>query len=153
MTVDPSARSRALGYLGAGQAVEVIGEADRHFKVVVDGTEGYVYKFKLTQTPPAGGAVSSRSGGSSSGGSSSGGSSGGGGGGLDTLLGSPKMAASESSSASSIRGLSPISEQYGKGQGISQANINAVVQMENFKVSPNEVNRFQQEGGLGRGSK
>ncbi len=131
MTVDPSGRSRTVGTLSAGQPVNVIGEKGRYYKISVGGKKGYVYKFKLTRKPPAG-RKSSR-----------------GGGDLSSLLGGQKMAAAESSSASSIRGLSPISEQYGKSQGIPQNQIEAVRQMESFQVSPEEVDRFLEEGGLG----
>lgn len=128
LTAEPSARSKKLGHLSAGQAVNVLGTEGKFMKVSVGGKEGYVYKFKLTQNAPSGG---------------------GGGGGLDALVGDQKMAAAETSSGSSIRGLSPISESYAKGKGISPANIASVKNMESFSVPNNQVDQFQAEGGLG----
>ncbi len=128
MTAEPSARSKKLGYLSAGQPVNVLSTEGRFMKISVGGKQGYVFKFKLTQTAPA---------------------SGGGGGGLDALVGDQKMAAAETSSGSSIRGLSPISESYAKGKGISPANIASVKKMESFSVPESQVDQFQAEGGLG----
>jgi hypothetical protein len=59
------------------------------------------------------------------------------------------MAAKESASGSSIRGLSPISEQHAKSKGISQESIDAVKQMEAFKVSAKELDEFMKTGKLG----
>lgn len=128
MTAEASARSKTVGYLSAGQAVNVVGEEGRFTKVSVGGKEGYVFKFKLTSSAPSGG---------------------GGGGGLDALTGSQKMAANESSSGSSIRGLSPISENYAKGHGISADHVNSVKQMESFSVSESQIDAFQEQGELG----
>lgn len=128
MTAEPSARSKKLGYLSAGQPVNVVGTEGKFMKVSVGGKEGYVFKFKLTQTAPEGG---------------------GGGGGLDALMGDQKMAAAETSSGSSIRGLSPISESYGKGKGISPVHINSVKQMESLSIPDSQLDQFQSEGGLG----
>lgn len=129
VTAKPSGRAKTVGYLRAGQAVQVIEKKRRFFKISAGNTQGYVFKFKLTRKAPAGGAK--------------------GGGGLGALFGQQKMAAAESSSASSIRGLSPISEKYAKGQGISSQHVQAVKQMESLTVSDAELDRFQEEGGLG----
>jgi len=68
---------------------------------------------------------------------------------LDVLLGkSPDMSARESSSAASIRGLSPLSQKYGRSQGVAPAVVDAVKQMEQFRVSRPELERFLKEGGL-----
>ncbi len=128
-TSEPSARSKTLGVLSSGAAVDVVGKEGKFYKVSVGGKTGFVYKFKLTKKAPKGKS--------------------GGGGGLGALVGNQKMAAAESSSSSSIRGLSPISEEYAKGHGISQENIAAIKHMESFSVSDQEIDRFQEEGGLG----
>ncbi len=128
MTAEPSARSKSLGYLSAGQAVKVIAKEGRFIKVSVGGKKGYIFKFKLTSKAPSGG---------------------GGGGGLDLLSGNQKMAAAESSSGSSIRGLSPISENYARGHGISAADISAVKKMESLSFSSSQIDAFQEQGGIG----
>jgi len=128
MTAEASARSKSLGYLSAGQAVNVVAKEGKFIKVSVGGKTGYIFKFKLTSSAPSGG---------------------GGGGGLDALTGNQKMAAAESSSGSSIRGLSPISENYAKGHGISADHVASVKQMESLSFSSSQVEAFQEQGELG----
>ncbi len=68
---------------------------------------------------------------------------------LDALLGtSPTMTAQESSSGSSIRGLSPVSENYGKDHKISQDILDSVRRMEDFEISDDEIERFRKAGKL-----
>ena len=59
------------------------------------------------------------------------------------------MSARESASASSIRGLSPVSEEHAQKKGISKEDIQAVKDMENFKVSAGEVDGFLSQRKLG----
>ena len=69
---------------------------------------------------------------------------------LGALGGRQKIAARESSSGSSIRGLSPMAEKTReKTRARRSKNIRAVKQMENFKVSGEELDRFLQQGRLG----
>ena len=68
---------------------------------------------------------------------------------LGALGGRQKIAARESSSGSSIRGLSPISEKHAKNKGISEEEIQAVKQMETFRIHPQEMEKFLKEGRLG----
>ncbi|QPJ63620.1 MAG: hypothetical protein G3M70_17780 [Candidatus Nitronauta litoralis] len=70
---------------------------------------------------------------------------------LDALLGTtPTMTAQESSSGSSIRGLSPVSESYGKDHKISDDILDSVRKMERFEISDEEIRRFQKAGKLNR---
>ena len=59
------------------------------------------------------------------------------------------MAARESASGSSIRGLSPNSEQHARKKGATPESIQAVKDMEDFKVRSEELDRFLEEGKLG----
>lgn len=127
MNAEESSSSKVISVLSSGAAVNVQSKGKRFYKVSAGGKTGYIFKFKLTQTKPGGG----------------------GGGGLDSLVGGQKMAASESSSGSSIRGLSPISEDYAKDKGIKSENVAAVRQMEGFGVSRTAVDQFLKEGELG----
>ena len=124
-----SAKSKVLGKLGKGSAVDVTGKSGKFLKVSTPGGKsGWIFKFKLTTKEPAGG---------------------GGGGDLLGALGGQQIAARESSSGSSIRGLSPMSEKHAKSKGISQSNIDDVKKMEQFKVSDQELQNFLSQGKLG----
>ncbi len=127
VTQKPSPRSKKVAVLTAGTPVKILKKDKRFFKISTKGKSGWVFKFKLTNKKPSG---SKR------------------GGGLDGLLGNQKMAAAESSSGSSIRGLSPISEKHAKAHGVSEENIKAVQQMEEYSISANELDQFLSEGKL-----
>ncbi len=125
-----SGKSEVIAKLSQGTPVSVIKKLKRFYKVSEPGgKKGWVFKFKLTSKAPA--------------------NSDGGGGILDALGGRQKIAARESSSGSSIRGLTPVSEKYAKKRGISTADIMAVKQMEKLRISPQEMERFRKEGQLG----
>lgn len=125
-----SAQSKALQVLDAGTPVEVVEKSAKFYKVSLPGgKEGWIFKFKLSAEAPSGDS--------------------GGGNVLDTLGGKQQIAARESGSGSSIRGLSPMAEKDAKSKGVSPENIQAVKQMESFRVNPEELNKFLQEGRLG----
>ncbi len=125
-----SAKSDVVATLNGGTAVQVVKKAGKFYEVTAPGgKKGWIFKFKLTAKAPA--------------------QSGGGGDVLGALGGQQKIAARESGSGSSIRGLSPISEKRAKTKGIPEENIKAVKQMESFKVSKEELDRFLKEGHLG----
>jgi len=126
-----SAKSDVIAKLGQGTPVKVVKKMKRFYQVSAPGgKKGWIFKFKLTSKAPA--------------------KSGGGGGGLlGALGGRQKIAARESSSGSSIRGLSPISEKHAKNKGISEEEIQSVKQMEAFSVDPEEMEKFLKEGRLG----
>jgi uncharacterized protein YgiM (DUF1202 family) len=125
-----SAKSEVIAKLGQGTPVSVIKKLKRFYQVSEPGgKKGWVFKFKLTSKAPA--------------------NSGGGGGVLDALGGRQKIAARESSSGSSIRGLSPMSEKHAKNKGISEEDIQAVKQMETFHVDEEKMEEFLKAGRLG----
>ncbi|KMP11400.1 hypothetical protein UR09_02120 [Candidatus Nitromaritima sp. SCGC AAA799-A02] len=129
MTAKESARSKVVKVLGKGTAVKVLKKSKKFFKVSAGGKSGWVFKFRLSAKAPAGSAQDDDF--------------------LNALGGDQKMAARESASGSSIRGLSPVSEKRARSKGIAVENIEAVKQMESFKVSDQEVDRFLEKGGLG----
>lgn len=59
------------------------------------------------------------------------------------------MATRGSASGSSIRGLNPISEKHAWKKGATRESIQAVKDMEKFKIRPEELDRFLEEGKLG----
>jgi hypothetical protein len=128
---EESAQSDVVQVLDEGTAVEVVQKSSKFFKVALPGGKtGWIFKFKLGSDAPAGG-------------------SGGGDGMLDSLGGKQKIAARESGSGSSIRGLGPVSEKHAQSKGISAKNIQSVKQMENFKISREDLEKFLREGKLG----
>ena len=120
-----SARSSVLGKLRQGASVKVISKGKKFYQVSAGGKKGWIFKFKLTSKKPAGTSGSGLSG-----------------------MSGERVASSGSSSGSSIRGLSPISEDYAKRKGITQANIASVKHMENLRVSERELDTFLSKGKL-----
>ena len=129
LQAEPSAKSKVIKKLDQGTPVEVKEKPGKFYKVAAAGSEGYVFKFKLTSKKPAKKAA--------------------GGGLLDILGKNQQIAAKESSSSSSIRGLSPMSEDHAKKKGVSNESIRAVKQMEGFKVSADELETFLAKRKLG----
>ncbi len=127
LQAEEAASSKVLATLNQGVAVSVVKKSDKFYQVTAPGGQkGWIFKFKLTAKAP----TSS-------------------GGGVLDALGGQQMAARESASGSSIRGLSPISEQHAKSKGISEESINAVKAMEDFKVSASDLDAFVKTGKLG----
>jgi hypothetical protein len=120
-----SATSSVLGKLRKGAAVSVVKKGKKFYQVKAGSKTGWVFKFKLTSRRPAGGGGSGLSG-----------------------LGGDRVASSGSGSGSSIRGLSPISEDYAKRKGITQADVAAVKHMESQKISERELDSFLSQGKL-----
>ena len=127
---EESAESKVVLVLDQGGAVEVTQKSSKFYKVKLSGGgEGWIFKFKLSSDAPS--------------------EAGGGGDTLGILGGKQKIAAAESGSDSSIRGLNPIAEKHAQNKGITPQNIQAVKQMENFKVGREELEKFLREGRLG----
>lgn len=124
-----SARSKVLGKLQKGTPVKIKSKSGKFFQVSAGGKTGWIFRFKLTKKAPAGAQADGDV--------------------LAALGGNQKMAARESASGSSIRGLSPISEQHARKKGATDESIQAVKNMETFKVRPEELDRFLEEGKLG----
>ena len=123
-----SARSKVLSRLKQGTRVEVKKKSGKFFQVSTVGKTGWIFRFKLSKKAPA-----ERQGEGDV---------------LGALGGNQRMAARESASGSSIRGLSPISEQHARKKGATPESIQAVKDMEDFKVRSEELNRFLEEGKL-----
>jgi len=129
LQAEASARSKVLSKLNKGTPVKVKKKSGKFFQVSTGEKTGWIFRFKLSKKAPAQGQ--------------------GGGDVLSALGGNQKMATRESNSGSSIRGLSPISEQHARKKGATPKNIQDVKDMELFKVRPEELDRFLEEGKLG----
>ena len=119
-----SAKAEVIAKLAKGTPAKVT----RKGKTAKNQT-GWIFKFKLTAKAPSG--------------------SSGKGDFLGALGGQQKMAANASSSDSSIRGLSPIAENRAREKGVPSESIEAVKQMENFRITSKELDDFLLQGKLG----
>jgi hypothetical protein len=129
LQAEAKARSKVLGKLNKGTPVDVLGKSGKFYKVSAAGETGWIFRFRLTKVAPSG--------------------SGGDGDVLGALGGQQQIAARESAYGSSIRGLSPVSEEHAIKKGASPASIESVKEMERYKVDDEALDKFLEEGRLG----
>ncbi len=129
LQAEAKARSKVLGKLNKGTPVDILEKSGKFFKVSAGGETGWIFRFKLTKKAPSG--------------------SGGDGDVLGALGGQQQIAARESAYGSSIRGLSPVSEEHAIKKGVSPASIESVKEMERYKVDDDALDKFLEEGRLG----
>lgn len=128
VTAEKSSTSALVETLNLGDAVTVLSEEGRVAKVkTTKGKNGWVFKFRLSEEKPTSG----------------------GGSGLSSLVGRNTIAARESRSGGSIRGLKETTEQYAKDKQISQKHRDAVDRMEAFSLATNDLMEFKKSGRLG----
>jgi len=126
---EASSKSKVMEKLGKGTAVDVSEKSGKYYKVTAGGSSGWIFKFKLSSKAPAGASGDADL--------------------LGELGGRQQVAARETGSSSSIRGLSPVSEELAHKKGIPEDSINAVRSMENYKLPEGDLDRFLQQGQLG----
>jgi len=115
-----------LGTLKQGEAVEKLDRAGNYYKVSYKGRTGWVYYNKLTHDKPE--DVASLLGGLGTGGG---------------------ITLTELEAGGALRGLSPMAEDYAASRDVPKWAIQAVEDMQARTVSPEEMDRFEREGGLG----
>ncbi len=129
VTAEKSPTSTVVGKLNTGDQVQVVKKVGRQYQVKLpNGKLGWVFKFKLSSKKPAG-----KTGGSL----------------LSGLTGKTTIAARESRSGGSIRGLKETTENYAQGKNIDPSHRRSVDAMEAFLVSDGELAQFQQAGSVG----
>jgi len=127
VTAEKSPASTVVATLALGDAVTVLSEEGRLAKVKVpNGKTGWVFKFRLAEEKPAARSSS----------------------GLSGLAGKRTIAARESRTGGSIRGLKESTEQYAKDKQIKQEHRDAVDRMEAFSIAPDEFLQFKKAGNL-----
>jgi len=130
VTLAPSPTSKVVGTLNVGDRVQVLKKDGRKYQVkLANGRTGWVFKFKLTASKPAG-----KSRGRS---------------GLSALTGRSAISAREARAGGSIRGLKETTANYAKGKRIDPVYQQAVDKMEARVVSADELSAFQRQGGIG----
>ena len=129
---EESTRAAMIQLLSPGTPVKVLIKHKRFYRVQTPkGKEGWVFKFKLTARKPSGKSAKSALSFA------------------DILSGGPSISVLESSSGSSIRGLSPAVKSYAKSKGLSSSAVQAVTNMETYQVDDRELEKFLQKGRLG----
>lgn len=129
VTAEKSPTSKVVDTLNTGDQVQVLKKDGRQIQVKLpNGKSGWVFQFKMSDSKPAG-----KSGGSS----------------LSGLTGKTTIAARESRSGGSIRGLKETTEQYAQGKNIDPSHRRSVDAMVAFGVSDSELAQFQQAGQVG----
>ena len=128
LQTEAKARSKVLGKLNKGTPVNVLGKSGKFYQVSAGGETGWIFRFKLTKVSPSGNGRDDV---------------------LGALGGQQQIAARESAYGSSIRGLSPVSEEHAIKKGASPASIESVKEMERYKVDDEALDKFLEEGRLG----
>ena len=118
--------AKVVARLQQGDPVRVLEKSGRHYRVSADGREGWIYYNKLTADRPED---------------------------ISALLGSGPstegMDLSETEAGGAIRGLSPAAEQYALAEQIPQWAVQAVERMQKRKPTPDQLDSFARQGGLG----
>ena len=128
VTAEKSPTSDVVTTLTLGESVTILNKAGRLARVeTTNGKTGWVFTFRLSSTKPKGKRGS----------------------GLSGLTGRRKIAARESRTGGSIRGLKESTEQYAKDKKIKQKHRDAVDRMEAFSVTPDELMQFKKAGNVG----
>ncbi len=118
--------------LAVGTELSVIESAGRWIKVRTgDGTEGFVYAGRISDTPPSAEVAGS------------------GGGLFGGTMEQCQIQTAKADSARSIRGLSPETAQYAKQRGTPEAYRKALDKILARKVTPKELKAFLREGKIG----
>lgn len=128
---EPKALSQTVSEVAEGTELSVLEAADKWYRVSAPGgSEGWIYRGKVADAPPAA-------------------ESGGGGGGLFGSLASSRIEAGASDTSRSIRGLSPETEAYANSAGSSAEARKALDDLLAVKISDQEVEQFLQQGRIG----
>lgn len=131
-----SISAATLAELNRGTQLTVLDYESRWYRVrTLDGQTGWVYRGKVSDTPPE-----------------QSGQPKGEGGGIGDLLGGlsgSSVEADAADSARSIRGLSPEAEAYAKKTGTPQQSRKALDRVLSMSVTENEVDAFLKAGHIG----
>jgi len=131
LKADPKALSKTVSEVAEGTELSVLEADDKWYRVSApDGSEGWIYRGKVADAPPAAG-------------------SGGGGGGLFGSVASSRIEAGAADTSRSIRGLSPETEAYANAAGSSGEARRALDDLLAVKITDQEVELFLQQGRIG----
>lgn len=134
LQADKSASSNTLETLSIGSALTVLSKKGSWYEVSApSGKEGWIYRGKVSKTPPA----SSQSG------------EGSGMGDLMSSLGGSSINAGTADTSRSIRGLSPEAEEYAKQTDTPEEYRKALDETLSISVSDKDIEQLLKDGGIG----
>ena len=131
LKTDRKATAVTVTRVAVGAELELLETKGSWYRVTApDGNRGWIYRGKVSETPPAE-------------------PSGGGGGGLFGGLASSNIQAASADTSRSIRGLSPETTQYADNAGTPVENREALDRVLAVKIDDGELETFLQEGRIG----
>ena len=126
----PKASSTTFSTIPVGAEVSVLESKNRWYRVrISSGEKGWMYRGKLSDTPPTKETEESDN--------------------LFSSMQSSSISADEAQTSRSIRGLSKATEQYAQQRGTPEAYKNALDQVLAIRITDQEVDLFLREGKIG----
>ena len=127
---EPKASSTTLSTVPVGSKVSVLQSEKRWYRVrISSGEKGWMYRGKLSDTPPAKETEESDT--------------------LFSSMQSSSISADEAQTSRSIRGLSKETEQYAQQRGTPEVYKKALDQVLAIRITDKEVDVFLKEGKIG----
>lgn len=131
LKADKKASSKTITTVKLGTEVSVLGSENRWYRIrVPSGEEGWMYRGKLSQSPPAKEVQEESEN-------------------LLTSMTDSKIKADEADTSRSIRGLSSETEEYAKNRGTPAAYQKALDRVLALSVSEKELEEFLRQGKIG----
>jgi len=128
------ASAKTLATLPIGAALTVLATDAKWYQVsTADGKKGWIYRGKVSTTPPASGKTGQGSGAGS----------------LIGSIGGSGISAGAADTSRSIRGLSPEAQEYAKKTGTPEACRRALDQALGMQMRNEDLDRFLMEGQIG----
>lgn len=127
---EPKASSTTLSTVAPGTKVSVLASEKRWYRIRTDsGKEGWMYRGKLSDTPPSKETGESEN--------------------LFTAMSNSDISADEAQTSRSIRGLSKETEQYAKKRKTPEVYKKALDQVLAIRITDREVDVFLKAGKIG----
>jgi hypothetical protein len=123
---DRSLSSDVVITLRQGDAVNVLEQQGKHYRVRVGNREGWVYYNKLAKEMPEDVATL-----------------------LAVRSGADGVRLTETEAGGALRGLAPTATKYAEGAQAPQWAVRCVEEMQEMRVTPKELDAFAREGRLG----
>jgi len=127
---EPKASANTLSTVAVGTKVSVLESSDRWYRIRTSaGEEGWMYRGKLSDSPPSKETEAS--------------------GNLFSSMQSSSISADEAQTSRSIRGLSKETEQYARQRGTPEVYKKALDQVLAIRITDKEVDVFLRAGKIG----
>lgn len=131
LKADTRATAATVAEVPVGAELTVLDTQDKWYDVsTADGARGWIYRGKVSESPPEGSGTDS-------------------GGGLFGALTSSRIEAGAADTSRSIRGLSPETTQYAETAGTPEQVRHALDEVLELQVSETELEQFLADGHIG----